>query len=199
MHTNERREEALRLIKRIHAKQTRAGGTVPDWHHLDRVSRYLELTLTATSEGTADERGEIVLAGLGHDALEDTEVSGDELESCFGAHGLALIEGMTNRFGDDHPKEYVEQVVAAEEGVRLIKYSDLYDNVTSVVYGMSQLGEKWTEEFFLPIVRPMFAAVSKTEFSAYPRAAAQLSEMVRISMATLEDEFERFYGRKPNA
>src|SRR5688572_13418255 len=191
----ERREKALALIKRVHEGQTRADGSVPAWHHLDRVSLLLEMVLSETGEGTSDEREDIALAGIGHDAVEDTEVTNDELLDAFGERGLRLIEGMTNRLGDDDVAPYVRQVAAAEEGVRLIKLADLYDNCTSVLYDLFVLKPAWAEGWFLPIVEPMIEAVLPTEFTAYPVAAERLKAMVRNSRALLRNECIRYKER----
>ena len=187
----EKRADTLAFIKMIHAGQTRSDGKVPAWHHLDRVSRLLETILEETKEGIEEARQTIALAGLGHDSLEDTKVTRDELVARFGPRGTSIIEGMTNRLGDEHQDDYVAQVAVAEEGVRLVKFSDLYDNCTSVTYDLSTLGVRWTEEFFLPIVQPMIKAVMPTEFSEFPRAADRLKGMVRISYAMLLDEVAR--------
>lgn len=191
----ERRRNALALIMRVHEGQTRADGSVPAWHHLDRVSLLLELVLRASGEGTAEEREHIALAGLGHDALEDTEVTTEELREAFGDRGLALIEGMTNRHGDDDVAPYVRQVAAAEEGVRLIKLADLYDNCTSVLYDLFVLKPQWAVGWFLPIVEPMIEAVMPTSFTTYPAAAERLKDMVRTSHAMLRNECVRYKER----
>ena len=187
----QKRAAALAFVQKAHAGQTRVGD-VPVWHHLDHVSRVLELVLDESQEGTPEERETVALAGLGHDALEDTLVTREEMLAVFGEHGLALIEGMTNRFGDDHPEPYVRQVAESEEGVRLIKLSDLYDNCTSVTYNLFALGTKWTEEYFLPIVTPMIEVVLPTRFSTYQKSAGRLTGMVRISFAILREELARY-------
>ncbi|HTM67685.1 MAG TPA: HD domain-containing protein [Candidatus Binatia bacterium] len=192
----ERRDKALALIQRVHEGQTRADGSVPAWHHLDRVSLLLRLVLEASGEGTDEEREDIALAGLGHDAVEDTEVTEEELREAFGERGVALIMGMTNRLGDDEDvAPYVRQVAAAEEGVRLIKLADLYDNCTSVLYDLFVLKPQWAEGWFLPIVEPMIAAVLPTTFTRFPAAAERLKAMVRSSHAMLKNECVRYKER----
>jgi hypothetical protein len=192
MTNEERRAKALALIKRVHAGQTRADGSVPAWNHLDRVSRLLELVLEEEGEGTAEERAVIALAGIGHDALEDTEVTEDEMREAFGDRGLALVIGMTNREGDEDVRAYVRQVSTAEEGVRLIKLADLYDNCTSVCYDLFVLKPDWADGWFLPIVEPMIAAVLPTPFTTYARTAERLKGMVRSSHAMLKQEIARY-------
>lgn len=186
-----RLDAALRLVKKYHAGQVRAGG-VPVWHHLARVSGILETVLADTGEGTPEGRADIVLAALGHDTLEDTEVRESELEEIFGARALSLIKGMTNTFGDDHPEPYVAQVAAAEEGTRLIKLADLLDNTMGATYNLYALGVKWCDEFYLPIIRPMIPAVTRSEFSTYPVAAEKLKGMVATVYELFLEELERF-------
>jgi hypothetical protein len=186
----DRHAAALALVKRLHEGQTRSGG-VPTFHHLARVSRVVEHTLAATGEGTLVEREAMAIAALGHDALEDTPATPADLLPVFGERCVTLIQGMTNPLGDHDHGPYVEQVAAAEEAVRLIKLSDLYDNTTGVVYCLFDLGVAWTEGFFLHVTRPMIAALDRTSFTLYPVAAARLRAMVGTSMRLLEDEVGR--------
>lgn len=186
-----RHAAALALVTRLHAGQKRAGD-VPTFHHLARVSRVLQITLAETGEGTPEERDAMVIAALGHDALEDTSATADDLRPVFGDRSVVLVQGMTNPLGDHDHGPYIQQVAGAEEAVRLIKLSDLYDNTTSVTHCLFVLGVPWATSFFLPVTRPMIAALGGTAFSIYPRAAARLGAMVRTSMALLEDEIERF-------
>ncbi|MBI4457909.1 HD domain-containing protein [Candidatus Uhrbacteria bacterium] len=186
-----KKSSMLELVQKHHAGQFRVG-EVPVWHHLARVSGLLETVLGETREGAAGEREDIIVAALAHDSMEDTAVTPDELKAILGEHGLALVEGMTNRFGDDHPEPYVHQVIESEEGVRLIKLSDLFDNCTSVTYNLFGLGTKWNDEYFLPIVRPMIAAIIPTPFHAFSRTGELLKAMVRASYANLLEEHRRY-------
>ncbi|MBI5153234.1 MAG: HD domain-containing protein [Parcubacteria group bacterium] len=160
--------QALSFVQKKHRGQKRAGG-MPVWHHLLRVSQLLEYVLTLTNEGTPKERSLIVLSALGHDLLEDTKAKEDEISVLFGKEGLKLIKGMTNTLGDRDHGPYVQHMVETEEAIRLIKLSDLYDNITSVTYNLTLLGEKWTTSFFLPIVIPMHQAVKTTKFPHYKK------------------------------
>lgn len=179
--------EALCFVQHHHRGQFRAGRS-PVWQHLARVSQLLEVALDDAKEGSVNERFTIVLAALGHDLLEDTHAKEKETRKVFGKRGYELIEGMTNRWGDKNVKPYVRQVCLAEEAVRLIKLSDLYDNMTSVVYLLPLLGKKWATSYFLPIVDPMHKAVSKTRFLHYRKTALLLTIMVNTAYAILRRE-----------
>lgn len=182
---------ALAFVQQAHAGQTRAGD-VPVWHHLARVSGILEQALGETGEGTPDERAAVILAGFGHDVLEDTDAAEAELAAVFGPRALAIIKGMTNTFGDDHPEPYVRQVAGAAEAVRLVKLADLADNCANVAYTLAFVGARWAEEFFLPIVRPMIDAILETDFAQYPLTAALLKSQVAVNYAVLLAETARF-------
>lgn len=184
-------ERALRFVKRKHRGQFRAG-SVPVWHHVARVSHILDAVLGHTKEGIPKERFVIILAALGHDLLEDTDATEDEIHTVFGNRGLQLIMGMTNTWGDKTPGPYVRKVTRAEEAVRLIKLSDLYDNISNVTYNLHVLGLHWTMSYFLPIVSPMRRAIVKTTFSHYGKSATRLMVLVDAAATLLEKEMRHF-------
>lgn len=179
--------QALRFVKRKHRRQFRADH-VPAWDHLAHVSAVLSYALEKFKEGNSGERKIIAIAALGHDVLEDTTATKKEVEAIFGERGLELIEGMTNTWGDDHPKAYAAKMRKNEEAVRLVKLADLYDNITSVAFHFPSLGLKWTTSYFLPIVSPMWRAVRSTKFRRYPRTSRELITLVGASFALLEWE-----------
>lgn len=187
----DKKAATVAFIRHAHAGQTRQDGKVPAWHHLERVSELLELVLSHSGEGTPEEWEMIVLASLGHDILEDTSTTRSNIKRHFGPRGLALIDGMTNTFGDENTSPYVAQLIAAEEGVRLIKLADLYDNCTCATHQLFTLGVDWVEGVFVPIARPMIGAVLPTDFVTYPQSAQRLKDMVRVAYALLLADIER--------
>lgn len=188
-HTNF--DKALLFVKEKHEGQMRAGD-VPTWHHLARVSHLLEILLNKNNEGSDDEKLVIPLAALGHDIIEDTDVTDAEVKEIFTERGFDLVFGMTNELGDDDVRPYVKKVIAAEEAVRLIKLSDLFDNITNVMYAFPLLGKEWTESFFMPVVTPMYTEIIKTKFETYTKTGAELISMVETVMSLLQEEIKRF-------
>ena len=72
-----------------HVGQRRKGAAQePYINHLLEVAR-----LVGEATGGAD--GDLVIAALLHDAIEDCEVSGDTIEAAFGADVRALVEAVT--------------------------------------------------------------------------------------------------------
>lgn len=185
--------KVLNFVKEKHKGQVRAGG-VPVWHHLARVSSLLYFLLNNNKEGTPSDRFNIALAGLGHDILEDTKATIEEVGSRLGAQSSFIIKGMTNDWGDDNTKPYIKKVINSEESVRLVKLADLYDNMTHVAYCFPLLGLKWATSYFLPIVVPMKEAVIKTRFKKYKKTAGQLILLVNSAATLLLKEFQ-FYKK----
>ena len=187
------KQNIIRFVKHKHQDQYRAG-KVPVWHHLAHVSQILEYVLKYTKEGGVEEREIMKMAAWGHDILEDTEAMQTEIEEMFGKRGYHIIRGMTNELGDRYKKRYIAQMVRSEETIRLIKLSDLHDNITSALYNFDRLGAKWMTSYFLPIVTPMRKAIAKTKFKKYKRSAMLLLAMVELS-ASLLDEEVRIYKK----
>ena len=182
-------EDLLSFVQKKHAGQERACG-VPTWQHLFRVSMLLKQTLEYFKEGTPRERIIISYSALGHDILEDTDVSHDEVRDMFGTRGYELILGMTNEDGDGDVSGYVKRMAKAEEAVRLIKYADLYDNLTNVVYALKCLKVAWAHDYFLPIVTPMRKKLQKTHFSRFKNTANTIRFMVNSSANMLDKKLD---------
>lgn len=179
-------DRALEFVKKKHKGQFRAAKS-PAWHHLLRVSSFLDSALKHTKEGKDVEKLMIPLAALGHDLLEDTKAEVREIKKVFGERGHELIRGMTNHWGDKHVAPYVRQVARSEEAVRLIKLSDLYDNVSGAAHNAEILGLKWINSYFLPIVLPMWLAVRKTKFIKYKKTAMFMIAAVTAAFALLSE------------
>lgn len=175
---------ALTYTQQKHRGQVRADNT-PVWLHCFRVASLLEYVLKTTGEGAKNDYGAIILAGLGHDLLEDTTATEDKVKKIFGQRATGLICTLTNDWGDDKVQPYVQKVSTAEESVRLIKLADLCDNFWHATYNASLLGHRWIKNTFLPIVEPMRKAISKTSFTTYPQSAGILLSLVDIGYRQL--------------
>ena len=186
----------------------------PNWFHCARVADTLEILLGKYNEGSQEERQAIVLGAIGHDLLEDVEVSEQEIQGLFGELALQHIKGMTRKGQDFNTKDYhaySQKLAGSSEEVRLIKLSDLYDNYASPIYRLLNMvvqdvtdakQKKHTEEYnntrlkFLktilgPILDVQFEAVKKTVFSKYPKIAQDLISKVEDAQMLYGRELER--------
>src|SRR4051812_25894232 len=94
--------QMVALIKKYHSHQTRSPSNIPYWHHLVSVAEILCRALSTTHEITPDQPlfNDSLLATLGHDLYEDTEVEPSMIEKEFGTTVHNFITQMTNQQGD---------------------------------------------------------------------------------------------------
>lgn len=167
------------LIAIQHKHQTRNNGKIPYTAHLYGVESILDSLLKSSSEFSDTVLvKDLKNAALGHDLLEDTPVTKEEVATNSSTRALALIEELTNPEDDAHTEKYMKQLHAASEEARLIKYADLIDNTLSVAYGFHDLGMDWVENFYLPILRNTQKILEDTNFTKYPETAKRARWML---------------------
>src|SRR3989344_3197464 len=148
------------LVERLQGTQKRKSGD-SNALHVMRV-RTLLMEAFAAARESADNVQAIEIAALGHDLLEDTKITEEEIKNSFGERSLKLIKELTNKNGDSHTGDYVQQMSAASEEARLIKYADLCDNLFHASYSTRVLGVSWIHPYSLPIADPMREALDRT-------------------------------------
>jgi (p)ppGpp synthase/HD superfamily hydrolase len=119
---------ALSIAHDYHQGQTRKADGSPYINHLREVLGLLQNVANVT-----DDR--ILIAGVLHDSLEDTDLKKSEIQQTFGVAVLALIDQLT----DDKSKPLVERreaVIAhlehASDAVKLIKLADITSNANAL-------------------------------------------------------------------
>ena len=131
-------------------------------------------------------------AALGHDLIEDTDITKDEIIKVSNERVLHLIEELSNPIDDAHTDEYMGQLSNASEEARIIKYCDLLENTTSVCYGLRDLGIDWFYDFYEPILKRTTDNLANTEFINYPKAANLLRSALKMSTSLLYDKLRLF-------
>jgi (p)ppGpp synthase/HD superfamily hydrolase len=120
---------ALDFAARKHAHQRRKGlKAEPYINHLTEVA----LHLAEASEGT--DPG-LVMAGLLHDTIEDTETTRGELAAEFGDDVASLVVEVTDEPGlprDERKRRQVETAPAKSARARMIKLADKIANLHSI-------------------------------------------------------------------
>ncbi|MDO4746829.1 MAG: HD domain-containing protein [Candidatus Saccharibacteria bacterium] len=185
------------LVKEYHKTQYRNKDRVPYVEHLIGVKSILSSVLEITGE-CKDEvlLGDMLDAALGHDLIEDTSVSKDEIMNASDERVLHLIEELSNPVDDTHTDEYMKQISNASEEARVIKYCDLLENTTSVCYGLQDLGIGWFYNFYEPILKRTTDNLANTEFINYPKTANLLRSALKMSTSLLYDKLKLY--RKEN-
>ena len=180
------------LIERELGGQKRQDGST-NAMHARRVRALTVEALKLAGEMPPSGTDSIECAALGHDLLEDSQITAAAIEELCGSEALVWIQSLTNTWGDSHAEPYVAQMTAAQEEARLIKYADLTDNIFHASFGIQGLGLKWMKEYFLPIVDPMREKMDTIPFSRYPGASRILKMSSALARAHLE-EYIRIYS-----
>jgi (p)ppGpp synthase/HD superfamily hydrolase len=120
---------ALDFAARKHAGQRRKGMKAePYINHLTEVA----LLLAEASNGTDSE---LVMAGLLHDTIEDTETTREELVQVFGDEVAGLVAEVTddtNLLRIERKRRQVETAPAKSARARMIKLADKIANLHSI-------------------------------------------------------------------
>lgn len=188
----ERIKKMTKLAKRYHAGQYRNNGKVPQWHHCVSVAEILEFALNASQEITEIDKETLLLAALGHDLYEDTDIELSIIRDQFGEQVDLYISLLTNKLGNEHWKEYIPALASLPEEAALIKLADLNDNVMSCAYGAHDLGVAWLRDFFIPLSIETERILKEVNFTHYPKTAADLFSRLRFAQERLMQNVDKF-------
>ena len=184
------------LIRIKHAGQYRnpieGMEAVPYTEHLYGVASIVSSILDISGEITDESlRQDIFYAALGHDLLEDTDTTDEEIVSASGTRALAIIKELTNPADDSHTDGYMAQISSATEAARLVKYADLIENTMSVAYNLHILEKEWLDNIYLPILNKTTQVLQDTEFNEYPQTASLLRNMLLVNSNMLKGRYEQ--------
>jgi (p)ppGpp synthase/HD superfamily hydrolase len=137
-------DAALIFAAQAHKNQRRKGTDVP------YIVHPVGVMLTLQAAGEADP--ELLAAALLHDTLEDAGATLDELRERFGARVAALVEGASEPFARDElwetrKRHTVEHLRTAPRDVQLVAAADKLHNLSSMVRGYAEQGDRLWERF----------------------------------------------------
>ena len=135
-HNKIKLHEAIVFATRAHHGQVRKGSDVPYMIHPFETAQIL------TEAGCSDE---VVIAGLLHDTLEDTETSSTEISAAFGYKVLGLVFAASEDKRLDwevrkhHTIDYLNNEATQDE--MLLICADKLSNLRSIRFEKDTLGE----------------------------------------------------------
>jgi len=136
---------ALRLAALSHKNDTRKGKELPYIVHPVEVAMILQ------ENGRDDD---IIIAGLLHDTLEDTELTKKEIEKEFGKRIAELVvaasEKLENRNETDwteRKKHTINYLKNANENIQILSCADKLSNAKSMARDLDKEGEKLWKRF----------------------------------------------------
>jgi guanosine-3',5'-bis(diphosphate) 3'-pyrophosphohydrolase len=167
----------LRLAASGHRDQVRKGSGVPYIEHPMAVALILD-------RSGFDE--EVVIAGLLHDLVEDTDAALDEVRKSFGDRVAEIVAGCSEEKLDaqgqkrpwpDRKRDHLEVVARSNDDVRAVVLADKLHNLISIQLDLSEGREVWST----------FHA-GRTEVLAYYEAMLSACESGEPRLARLLEE-----------
>jgi (p)ppGpp synthase/HD superfamily hydrolase len=132
--------QATDFAARRHIAQRRKGESAePYINHLTEVAAML-------AEATGGDDPVLVMGGLLHDTLEDTETTYEELSEGFGADVAALVAEVTDDKSlrkEERKRLQIEKTPGKSRRAKLLKLADKTSNLRSL---MSSPPRGWTDE-----------------------------------------------------
>lgn len=151
--------KAYQFANDRHKNQTRADGTPFIIHPL----RLANILMSEWSERDTD----VVIAGLLHDVIEDTQTTIREVKDAFGDVAAKLIDGMTMWKGSESQEVYLQRISRGSEKLKLIKCADALDNLRSWHECPKSVAVKFprwwrqTKDFVVPIAETTHAPAAR--------------------------------------
>lgn len=180
------------LIRKYHIQQLRydRGDYLPPKilyiDHLIGAATILSSVLLKFGECRDQQlRDDIHNAALGHELLEETDVTDDEVIAATNFRVLTLIKELTPYADGEDINQLVQCLSAASEEARLIKYADLIESVSNVCFNFHVVGKEWAYGFFRPTIYSTMGVLDQTEFSTYPKTADFMRGVLAVCMNLL--------------
>lgn len=175
------------IVRKYHSKQLRnskegyLSPKVPYFDHLNSVRQILSFALYRFDECQDPQlKKDILNAAIGHDLLEDTDITETEIIEASNERVLSFIKELTNPVDDEHTDQYMEQLKKASEEARLIKYANLVENTASVCYNFHIVGGDWVYDFYRPLMNSTKSILEATSFPTYPQTVNYLRTVLEM-------------------
>lgn len=156
------------------------------WEHAFRTLKCIRGYGLRHGEISKQTLNDLCFASLGHDLLEDTNVSPKELEKRWGEEAFGYIKKMTNKAGDSDFTTYIKQLKNGEEEVLLIKLADIHSNVFNSVKTFKDLDKKWIKSFWVPLLETYSKELLTYKFKKYPKTSFALVRSIKKEIIVLK-------------
>lgn len=177
-------DEITRVKKWYVERKSKSGWLIVD--HAADTARYMEEALGAGDFVDPKTKRELLLACLGHDLFEDTEVSKEEIINAWGSEVVELIDGLTNLKGDNDFDDYIKNLAKADEKILLVKFADILSNLNNSLERVEEIDRQWISSFWLPLLARYERELLVRHFSTYLKTAQYFGERIKRGIRELE-------------
>ena len=133
---------AIEVAMKAHHKQLRKGTSIP------YVTHPLAVGIMLAKIGCSDE---VIVAGILHDTVEDTDITLDYIRDTFGNQVVKIVEGASEPEKTlpwkDRKKHTIEFLKTAPLEVRLVACADKLHNINSIATDHKNIGDKIWDRF----------------------------------------------------
>jgi len=133
---------AVDFATKAHQGQCRKGTNIPYISHPKGVSQIL------IDHGCSNK---LVICGLLHDTLEDTQVTYEDLKKEFGLYVAEIVKNLSHAPGDDSWRgkrsKMIEHLKVAAPDVHLVSCSDKLNNMRAIHGDVDKLGDDFWKRF----------------------------------------------------
>jgi (p)ppGpp synthase/HD superfamily hydrolase len=179
---------ALEVAAKAHLKQKRKGTDIPYIIHPAGVA------LILSQEGYSED---LIIAGILHDVVEDTEIKLDFIRMNFGDKIAAIVEGCTepDKFWSWKKRKChtIELLKTASMDIKLVSCADKLHNIRTMITDYKKFGEKvWKrfkagreeyEWYFNSVLDSLYIGVDEKDTKLFNK---------------FKSEVESFFGKKEN-
>lgn len=134
-------QRAIIFAAMKHKEQKRKGTDIPYIVHPMECMQIL--TACECSEN-------VIIAGILHDTLEDTDTKPQEILENFGADILALVQSESedkSKTWKERKQATIDHLAAASEETKIVCFADKLSNIRSIYRDKCDIGEKIWERF----------------------------------------------------
>ncbi|MEK7487847.1 MAG: hypothetical protein AAB598_00825 [Patescibacteria group bacterium] len=178
-------EQEIKFVRKFFCDRIDKSG-LPLWQHSVNVAHTLEEYIAQYNEVRGMIKNDLLLGALGHDLLEDTNASAEEIERQWGGKALFYIQEMTNTQGDNNTKDYIEHLTRVDEEILLIKFADILANIRNSIKNASALPSKWLVHFWIPLLDRYEAALLSKIFHKYPLTLDAMAQEIKNNITQIK-------------
>lgn len=140
--------KAIEIAAKAHEGQHRKVTDIP------YIVHPFEVALILQENGCSEE---VIVGGILHDTLEDTELTEAEVREIFGEKILELVIGASEELEDrdntpwhDRKLHTIEYLRNASMEIKMIACADKLSNIRSMIKGYNDMGDKLWDRFNAP-------------------------------------------------
>jgi len=135
-------EQAIQVAVKAHQNQSRKGTDIP------YVTHPLSVGMILAKGGRPDG---VIIAGILHDTVEDTQWTLAELRNTFGESVAAIVEGASEPDKslpwEERKRHTLDFLRSASEEIRWVTLADKLDNIRAISADYGELGERLWDRF----------------------------------------------------